>query len=109
MLNTNQSTGIFIVCILIQIERNAEVNISFFKIFSSDDEEFSSPFFPTKTKSKKVDLSDTFSIREMIIESDESDNDSGDSHNLELLPPSIRIKFIDKVIYYFCCLSSNNS
>lgn len=44
----------------------------------------------------------------MIIESDESDNDSGDSHNLELLPPSTRIKFIDKIIYYFCCLSSNS-
>lgn len=74
---------------------------------SSEDEEFSSPFFPTKTKlAKKIDLSDTFSIQEMIIESDESDGESGDSQNLELLPPSVRIKFIDKLINYFCCSTS---
>ncbi|XP_031635274.1 uncharacterized protein LOC116349644 [Contarinia nasturtii] len=72
----------------------------------SEDEEFTSPFFPTKTKAiKKLDLSDTFSIQEMTIESDDSDGESGDSQNLELLPPSVRIKFIDKIINYFCCSS----
>lgn len=76
--------------------------------FSSEDEEFSSPFFPTKTKAaKKIDLSDTFSIQEMTIESDESDGESGDSQNLELLPPSVRIKFIDKLVNYFCCAPSS--
>lgn len=76
---------------------------------SSEDEEFSSPFFPTKVKSaKRIDLSDTFSIQEMTIESDDSDGESGDSQNLELLPPGVRIKFIDKMINYFCCASSPN-
>lgn len=77
--------------------------------YSSEDEEFSSPFFPSKVKSiKRIDLSDTFSIQEMI-ESDESDGESGDSQNLELLPPNVRVKFIDKLINYFCCSSSSSS
>lgn len=84
-----------------------KISFFFFSNFSSsEDEEFSSPFFPTKTKTtKKLDLSDTFSIQEMTIESDDSDGESGDSQNLELLPPSVRIKFIDKLINYFCCSS----
>lgn len=83
-----------------------KVSFFFSHFSSSEDEEFSSPFFPTKIKTtKKLDLSDTFSIQEMTIESDDSDVESGDSQNLELLPPSVRIKFIDKLINYFCCSS----
>lgn len=78
--------------------------------FSSEDEEFSSPFFPTKPKSiRRIDLSDTFSIQEMTIETDDSDAESGDSQNLELLPPNVRIKFIDKIVNYLCCSSSSGS
>lgn len=55
--------------------------------------------------SKKLDLSDTFSLQEMTIESD-SGEESGDSQNLELLPPSVRIQFLDKLVNYFCCSNS---
>lgn len=73
---------------------------------STDEDEVSSPFFPMRTKSaRKLDLSDTFSIQEMTIES-ESGDESGDSQNLELLPPSVRIKFIDKIINYLCCANA---
>lgn len=86
--------------------RYSKLTKKIFDFNSSEDEEFSSPFFPMKPKSiRKVDLSDTFSIQEMTIESDESDGESGDSQNLELLPPNVRIKFIDKIINYFCCSS----
>lgn len=74
---------------------------------SSDEDDVSSPFFAFNKSStskilKKMDLSDTFSIQEMTIE-DESENDSEDFQNLELLPPSVRIKFIDKILSYLCC------
>lgn len=70
--------------------------------YRSDDEEVVS-FFPSKTKSTKT--LDTFSIQEMTIESDSSE--SGDSQNLELLPPNGRIPFLDKLVNYFCCFNSD--
>lgn len=72
----------------------------------SEEDEVISTFFLTKSKSnKKIDLSDTFSIQEMTIESD-SGEESGDSQNLELLPPATRIQFLDRIISYLCCSNS---
>lgn len=74
-------------------------------IYSEEDEVIST-FFPTKSKShRKIDLTDTFSIQEMTIESDSGD-ESGDSQNLELLPPTARIQFLDRLINYLCCSNS---
>lgn len=50
---------------------------------------------------KKVDISDTFSIKDE--DSDDSDDESRDSPNLELLPPTGRMQFLDKLINYVCC------
>jgi hypothetical protein len=57
-----------------------------YKSENSDNDEFDVSFFPhNKTKSNlKIDLTDTFSIQEMTIE---SDCDTDDSQNLELLSP----------------------
>lgn len=71
---------------------------------SSDDDD-ASTFFPHQSKMKKIDLSDTFSLQEMAIDSDESDSDS---QNLEFLTPSARTKFLDKLINFFCCLASES-
>ena len=69
----------------------------------SDDDDIVSSFFPSRMRPPgRVDLSDTFSIQEMTIESDSGD-DSGDSQNLELLPPGARSQFLDKIINYLCC------
>lgn len=64
-------------------------------------------FFPVKLKSSKryhqQELSDTFSIQEMSIESDNISEDSGDSQNLELLPPRSKATFIDRLVSCFTC------
>lgn len=73
---------------------------------SSDEDEILSPFFPAKAKqTKRLDLSDTFSLQEMTIES-ESDTDSNDSQNLELLSPGVRVHFLDRLCNYLCCSKS---
>lgn len=64
-----------------------------------------STFFPKSKSNRKIDLTDTFSIQEMTIESD-SDDESGDSQNLELLPPTGRSVFLDRIISYICCSNS---
>lgn len=70
---------------------------------SSDDDEASSPFFPSKLKiAKRLDLSDTFSLQEMTVETD-SDTASNDSQNLKLLSPGSRVHFFDKISNYLCC------
>lgn len=72
---------------------------------NSDDDEVSSPFFPSKSKpSTKLDLSDTFSLQEMTINSDSGD-ETDDSQNLELLPPSVRKQYVNKFINYVCCFN----
>lgn len=59
-------------------------------------------FFPARTKSRtKQDLSDTFSIQEMTIE---TDTDESESQNLELLPPSDGDKSIEKILSCLCCV-----
>lgn len=65
--------------------------------FFSDDDDIS--FFLAKAKIKKQDLSDTFSIQEITIESDTDDS----SQNLELLPPTNR----DDTNIFLSCLSCN--
>ncbi|XP_036342428.1 uncharacterized protein LOC118751723 isoform X1 [Rhagoletis pomonella] len=71
---------------------------------SEEPEEIS--FFPAKLKNahrqRKTELSDTFSIQEMTIESDLDSDDSG-SQNLELLPPLRKTNFLEKVKICFGC------
>ncbi|XP_037911551.1 uncharacterized protein LOC119651829 isoform X2 [Hermetia illucens] len=75
-----------------------------YKSESDDGEEVS--FFPSKLKSaKKQDLTDTFSIQEMTIESDNTDD--SESQNLELLPPSSNSKFLDRLLSCFYCSDGN--
>lgn len=78
-----------------------------FFVGNSDNDEVSSPFFPSKLKlSKKfVDLSDTFSLQEMTINSD-SGEETDDSQNLELLPPSMRKQYANKFINFVCCFNA---
>lgn len=65
-----------------------------------------STFFPKSKSCRKIDLTDTFSIQEMTIESD-SDEESGDSQNLELLPPTGRTQLLDRIMNYICCSHSD--
>ncbi|XP_053952306.1 uncharacterized protein LOC128859358 [Anastrepha ludens] len=71
---------------------------------SEEPEEIS--FFPAKVKNahrqRRTELSDTFSIQEMTIESDLDSDDSG-SQNLELLPPLRKTNFLEKVKICFGC------
>ncbi|XP_067629606.1 uncharacterized protein [Eurosta solidaginis] len=71
---------------------------------SDETEEIS--FFPAKVKSaqrqRKTELSDTFSIQEMTIDSDLDSDDSG-SQNLELLPPMRKSSFLEHVKICFGC------
>lgn len=81
-------------------------NFNFSFVRNSDDDEVDSPFFPMKSKSMaKVDLSDTFSLQEMTINSD-SGEESDDSQNLELLPPGVRKQYVNKFINYVCCFNA---
>ncbi|KAL9893230.1 uncharacterized protein ACN2A1_008457 [Glossina fuscipes fuscipes] len=70
---------------------------------SDDGEEVS--FFPHNEQRKQrmnkkcPELSDTFSIQEMIID---SDLESNDSQNLELLTPRLKKSFIDQLSGCFC-------
>ncbi|XP_004530765.1 uncharacterized protein LOC101462463 [Ceratitis capitata] len=61
-------------------------------------------FFPAKVKNaqRKAELSDTFSIQEMTIESDLDSDDSG-SQNLELLPPLRKANFMESLKICFGC------
>ncbi|XP_055906828.1 uncharacterized protein LOC129942056 [Eupeodes corollae] len=75
-----------------------------YKSESDDQEEIS--FFPLKLKStKKQELSDTFSIQEIAIESEDNNSDDSDtSVNLELLPPRLKTNLLDKVLNCFYCV-----
>uniref|UniRef100_A0A1A9X2M0 Uncharacterized protein n=1 Tax=Glossina brevipalpis TaxID=37001 RepID=A0A1A9X2M0_9MUSC len=70
---------------------------------SDDGEEVS--FFPHNEERKKrlnrkcPELTDTFSIQEMIID---SDLESNDSQNLELLTPRLKKSFVDQLSGCFC-------
>ena len=70
-------------------------------LLSDECEEIS--FFPEqqlKGRSKRhAELSDTFSIQEMTID---SDLESNDSQNLELLTPRLKRNFIDYLATCFC-------
>ncbi|XP_065368600.1 uncharacterized protein LOC135961057 [Calliphora vicina] len=72
-----------------------------YKSESDDCEEIS--FFPNehhKGRSKRqAELSDTFSIQEMTID---SDLESNDSQNLELLSPHLKRGFLDYLATCFC-------
>ncbi|XP_023302583.2 uncharacterized protein LOC111684603 [Lucilia cuprina] len=72
-----------------------------YKSESDDCEEIS--FFPNehhKVRSKRqAELSDTFSIQEMTID---SDLESNDSQNLELLTPHLKRSFIDYLAMCLC-------
>ncbi|XP_039970226.1 uncharacterized protein LOC126751335 [Bactrocera neohumeralis] len=76
-----------------------------YKSDSSDEPEEIS-FFPAKLKNaqrqRKTELSDTFSIQEMTIESDVDSDDSG-SQNLELLPPLRKTNFLESLKICFGC------
>ncbi|XP_014100757.1 uncharacterized protein [Bactrocera oleae] len=76
-----------------------------YKSDSSDEPEEIS-FFPAKLKNaqrqRKTELSDTFSIQEMTIESDLDSDDSG-SQNLELLPPLRKMNFLESLKICFGC------
>ena len=87
-------------------------------------------FFPSAKlkKAVKQELSDTFSIQEMTIESDDNeiqltgtakyrrvnvnddddDEDDSESQNLELHPPSFKTNVIDKLRSFLCCFKSND-
>ncbi|TMW44405.1 hypothetical protein DOY81_010517, partial [Sarcophaga bullata] len=72
-----------------------------YKSDSDECEEIS--FFPEqqlKGRSRRhAELSDTFSIQEMTID---SDLESNDSQNLELLTPRLKRNFIDYLATCFC-------
>lgn len=53
-----------------------------------------------KNKAKKQDLSDTFSIQEMTIE---SDTDDSETQYLELLPPTPSERAFEKLLLCVCC------
>lgn len=105
-LNTNQISGNQVMMTLYHTFDAINFNEFSLPFQSSDDDEVSSPFFPSKSKQTiKLDLSDTFSLQEMTINSDTGD-DSDDSQNLELLPPSIRKQYVNKFINYVCCFNA---
>lgn len=78
-----------------------------YKSESSDEAEEIS-FFPAQLKRAKRrqqnhELTDTFSIQEMTIESDLESDDSGGTQNLELLLPSMKSNILDKFKGCFGC------
>ncbi|TDG51968.1 hypothetical protein AWZ03_001638 [Drosophila navojoa] len=78
-----------------------------YKSESSDEAEEIS-FFPAQLKRAKRrqqnhELTDTFSIQEMTIESDLDSDDSGGTQNLELLLPSMKSTILDKFKSCFGC------
>lgn len=78
-----------------------------YKSESSDEAEEIS-FFPAQLKRAKRrqqnhELTDTFSIQEMTIESDLESDDSGGTQNLELLLPSMKSNILDKFKSCFGC------
>ncbi|ALC46148.1 CG31051 [Drosophila busckii] len=78
-----------------------------YKSESSDEAEEIS-FFPAQLKRAKrrqqqSELTDTFSIQEMTIESDLESDDSGGTQNLELLLPSMKSNVLDKLKSCLCC------
>ncbi|KAH8417459.1 hypothetical protein KR222_000261 [Zaprionus bogoriensis] len=78
-----------------------------YKSESSDEAEEIS-FFPAQLKRAKRrqqnhELTDTFSIQEMTIESDMESDDSGGTQNLELLLPSMKSNILDKLKSCFGC------
>ncbi|XP_062125852.1 uncharacterized protein LOC133838685 [Drosophila sulfurigaster albostrigata] len=78
-----------------------------YKSESSDEAEEIS-FFPAQLKRAKRrqqnhELTDTFSIQEMTIESDLESDDSGGTQNLELLLPSMKTNILDKFKSCFGC------
>lgn len=71
-----------------------------YKSESSDEAEEIS-FFPAQLKRSKRrqqnhELTDTFSIQEMTIDSDLESDDSAGTQNLELLLPSMKTTILDK-------------
>ncbi|XP_064550925.1 uncharacterized protein LOC135437036 [Drosophila montana] len=78
-----------------------------YKSESSDEAEEIS-FFPAqlrraKRRQQNPELTDTFSIQEMTIESDLDSDDSGGTQNLELLLPSMKSNILDKLKSCFGC------
>ncbi|XP_022234892.1 uncharacterized protein LOC111082944 [Drosophila obscura] len=79
-----------------------------YKSESSDDAEEIS-FFPAQLKRAKRrqqanhELTDTFSIQEMTIDSDLESDDSAGTQNLELLLPSMKSTVLDKLRSCFGC------
>ncbi|XP_030562643.1 uncharacterized protein LOC115763978 [Drosophila novamexicana] len=78
-----------------------------YKSESSDEAEEIS-FFPAqlrraKRRQQNHELTDTFSIQEMTIESDLDSDDSGGTQNLELLLPSMKSNMLDKLKSCFGC------
>ncbi|XP_026850993.1 uncharacterized protein LOC6587602 isoform X4 [Drosophila persimilis] len=79
-----------------------------YKSESSDDAEEIS-FFPAQLKRAKRrqqanhELTDTFSIQEMTIDSDLESDDSAGTQNLELLLPSMKTTILDKFRNCFGC------
>ncbi|EDW49129.1 GM16293 [Drosophila sechellia] len=78
-----------------------------YKSESSDEAEEIS-FFPAQLKRSKRrqqnhELTDTFSIQEMTIDSDLESDDSAGTQNLELLLPSMKTTILDKFKVCFGC------
>ncbi|XP_030371766.1 uncharacterized protein LOC115622038 [Scaptodrosophila lebanonensis] len=78
-----------------------------YKSESSDEAEEIS-FFPAQLKHAKRrqqnhELTDTFSIQEMTIDSDLDSDDSGGTQNLELLLPSMKSTIFDRLKSCFGC------
>lgn len=79
---------------------------SYLPLSSDECEEIS--FFPShmhKSRMRKqAELTDTFSIQEMTID---SDLESNDSQNLELLTPHLKRSFVDYLKTCFCLQPSS--
>lgn len=74
-----------------------------YKSDNSDDDDDGHTFFPVKLNSnKRVDMTDTFSLQEMTIESN-TDDDDDDTQNLELRFADPDDGWMNKFKRWSCC------
>lgn len=70
--------------------------------YKSDCSENEETFFPVKLHKRVVDMTDTFSLQEMTIESDNNSSDEG-AQNLELRFADPTDNWLNKLRSWSCC------
>lgn len=74
-----------------------------YKSDNSDDDDDGHTFFPVKLNgNKRIDMTDTFSLQEMTIESN-TDDDDDDAQNLELRFADPNDSWLNKFKRWSCC------